>query len=45
MTLDYIEGVTFKVGMIDYINEIIAAFNKLYPIGRHIKTIATPEEL
>ena len=27
-TLDYTEGGTFKVSMIDYIDEIIAVFNK-----------------
>ena len=41
MTLDYTEGGTFKVSMIYYINEIIAAFDKEYPIGCGIKNSAT----
>ena len=46
MTLDYTEGGTVKVRMIYYIDEIIYAFNKAYPIwGRGIKTIAAPEDL
>ena len=31
--------------MIDYIDEIIAAFDKLEPIGRGIETNAAPEDL
>ena len=43
--LDYTEGGTVKVSMIDYINEIIAALDKLYPIGLWVKTRAAPEDL
>ena len=45
MTLDCTEGVTFKVSMIYYIDEIIAAFNKSDPRGHGINTSATPEDL
>ena len=45
MTLDYTEGDTVKVTIIDYIDEIIAAFNKSDPRGHGINTSATPEDL
>ena len=45
MALDYTESGTFKVSMIDYIDEIIAAFDKAESRGRGIKTIAAPEEI
>ena len=45
MTLDYTEGVIFKVSMIDYINEIIAAFGNSDPRGSGIKTSIAPEKL
>ena len=45
MTLNYTEGGTVKVSMIDYIDEIIAAFNKADPRGHGIKTSAAPEDL
>ena len=44
-TLDYNEGGTVKVSMIDYTDEIIAAFDKSYPGGRGIKTSIAPENL
>ena len=43
--LDYTEGVTLKVSMIDYINEIISSLDKLYTIGIWIKTRAVLEDL
>ena len=42
MTLDYTEGGTIKVSMIDCIDEIIAAFNKEDTRGRGINTSAAP---
>ena len=42
MTLDYTEDKTVKVRMIYYINEIIAAFDKVDPGGREINTITVP---
>ena len=45
MTLDYTEGGTFKVSMIDYIYEIIDAFDKEDPRRRGIKTSAAPDDL
>ena len=42
MTLDYTEGGTVKVSMIDYINELISAFDKTDPRGSGIKTRAAP---
>ena len=42
MTLDCTEGVTFKVIMIDYIDEIIAALDKSDTRGHGIKTSAAP---
>ena len=38
MTLDYAEGENVKVSMIDYIDEIISAFDKAYPRGSEINT-------
>ena len=37
MTLDYAEGDNVKVSMIDYIDEIISAFDKADPRGSEIK--------
>ena len=45
MRHDYTEGEPIKVRMIDYIDEIIAAFDKEEPIGSGINTRATPEDL
>ena len=45
MTLDYTEGITVKVRMIDYIDEIISAFDMEEPRGRGINTSNAPEEL
>ena len=45
MTLEYTEGVTFKFIMIDYINELIAAFDKKEPRGRGINTSPASEDL
>ena len=45
MTLDYTEGGTVKVSIIDYINEITAEFNKADQRGHGINTIAAPEDL
>ena len=45
MTLEYTEGGTVKFSMIDYINEIIAAFGKAYPRGSSINTSTEPEYL
>ena len=45
MTLDYNEGGTVKVIMIDYINEIIASFDKEDPRSRGVNTSATTEYL
>ena len=45
MTLDYTEGGTVKVSMIDYIDEIVAIFDKADPRECGINTSATQEEL
>ena len=45
MALDYTEGSTAKVRMIDYIDEIIAAFNKSESRGHGINSSAAPEDL
>ena len=45
MTLYYTEGVTAKVIMIDYIDEIIDALYKSDTRGRWINSIASPEDL
>ena len=43
MTLDYTEGVTVKVSIIYYIDEIITVFNKAELIGSGINTSSAPE--
>ena len=45
MTLQYTEVGTVKVSMIDYIDEIIAAFDKADPRGIGINTSAVLEDL
>ena len=45
MTLDYTEGITVKVNIIYYIDEIISAFDKAEPRGRGINTSDAPEDL
>ena len=45
MTLEYILGDNFKVSMIDYINEIIAKFDKAESRGVGIKISTAPEDL
>ena len=45
MTLEYTEGVTVKVRMVDYIDEIIAVFDKADPRVCGINTRAAPEDL
>ena len=45
MTFDFTEDSTVKFIMIDYIDEIIAAFDKAYPRDRGINTSAAPENL
>ena len=42
MTIDYTEGGTVKVSMIDYINKIISELYKAETRGRGINTIAAP---
>ena len=42
---EYTEGVTIKVGMIDYIDEIVAAFDKPEPRECGIKTSMASEYL
>ena len=45
MILDYTEGGTVKVRMINYINETIAAFNKGDTRGSGINTRDAPDDL
>ena len=45
MALDYTEGGTVKVRIIDYIDEIIYVFDKVYPRGRDINASAVLEDL
>ena len=45
MTLAYTEDGTIKFSMIDYIDEIISAFDKAEPRGNGIRTSNTPEDL
>ena len=45
MALDYTEGGTVKVRMINYINEIISSVDKADPRGQGIKTSSAPEDL
>ena len=45
MALDYTEGGTVKVRIIDYIDEIIYVFDKVYPRGRDINSSAVLEDL
>ena len=42
ITLECTEGVTFKISMIDYIDEVIAEFDKSDPRGHGINTSAAP---
>ena len=45
MTLECTEDGTVRVGMIDYMDGILAAFDKADPKGCEIKTINSPEDL
>ena len=45
MTLDYSTDGVVKVSMFDYIDEILAAFDKVEPNGGGTKTSAAPENL
>jgi hypothetical protein len=45
MTLDYSVPVQVKITMLDYVNEIIAAFDKAEPKGKVMKTSADPDSI
>jgi hypothetical protein len=45
MTLDYTVPGQVKITMLDYVNEILAAFNKAEPKGGGTKTSAAPDSL
>jgi hypothetical protein len=45
MTLDYIMHGQIKISMIDYVNEILTAFNKAEPKGKGTKTSTVPDNL
>ena len=45
MILDHTKGSNVKVNMLDYIYEIIAAFDKAEPRGSGINTSDAPEDL
>ena len=45
MTLEYTEGITVKVNIIYYIDEIISALDKADPRGCGISTSAAPDDL
>jgi hypothetical protein len=45
MTLDYSVPGQVKITMLDYVNQILAAFDKAEPKGGGTKTSAAPESL
>ena len=45
MTLDYTVSGIARIGILEYIKEILTAFNKIYPNNSGTKSSAAPDKL